>query len=213
MALTTSLVVGGTLLGASAANKAADTQAGAAIQSANIQAGSAAEAQAQQQEATRRAQTFFDPLAGIAQPGIAQAGFLTDPQAQFDFLQGNPLFELALQNANTQTNQSAASRGRLSAGDTLQGLSQNVLLAASPLIQQQKQSIGDLINLGSGLAGSQANIEIGQAANISDLITGGAAAQAAGVVGAGNAQAAGQQAIGGGLQGALLQGALLPGML
>lgn len=213
MALTTSLVVGGTLVGAAAANKAADTQAGAAIQSANIQAGSAAEAQAQQQEATRRAQTFFDPLEGIAQPGIAQAGFLTDPQAQFDFLQGNPLFELALQNANTQTNQSAASRGRLSAGDTLQSLSQNVLLAASPLIQQQKQSIGDLINLGSGLAGSQANIEIGQAANISDLITGGAAAQAAGVVGAGNAQAAGQQAIGGGLQGALLQGALLPGML
>ena len=100
----------------------------------------------------REASALFDPFQQIGQQGIAQAGFLTDPQAQFDFLQNNPLFQSALDNANRQTSQLAAARGRLSAGDTMQQLSQNTLLAASPLIQQQKASIADLLNIGQNVA-------------------------------------------------------------
>lgn len=132
--------------------------------------------------------------AGLGQQGLAQAGFLTDPQAQFDFLQSNPLFQSALDNANQQTLQSSAARGRLSSGDTLQQLSQNTLLAASPLIQQQKQSIGNLLTIGQNATGNQAN-----------LLTSGSAAQAAGVVGAANAKAQGASnllAFGGQLLGA-----------
>ena len=94
----------------------------------------------------------------MGQQGLDQANFLTDPNAQFDFLQNNPLFQLGLDNANTQTNQFAAARGRLSAGDTLEKLNNNALLTASPLIQQQKQSIGDLLNIGQNTANNQANI-------------------------------------------------------
>lgn len=126
------------------------------------------------------ASALLNPLATIGQQGIEQAGFLTDPQAQFDFLQNNPLFQLGLDNLNTQTNKFAAARGRLSAGDTLEQLNQNALLAASPLIQGQKQSIGDLINLGATTAGNQGN-----------LLTGQAAALAAGDIGAANARSAG----------------------
>jgi len=95
-------------------------------------------------------------------------------------LQNNPLFQASLDNANQQTLQSAAARGRLSSGDTLQQLSQNTLLSASPLIQQQKQSIGDLLTIGQNVAGNQGN-----------LLTGGAAAQAGGLIGGANARTQG----------------------
>lgn len=130
----------------------------------------------------------FDPLAGVAQQGIDQAGFLTDPNAQFDFLQNNPLFQMGLQNLNEQTLKGGAARGRLTAGDTLQQLTQNSMLASQPLIDRQRQDIMNLLNLGQGIAGQQANIGLGTAQNISDLLTGGASARAAGVVGAQNAR-------------------------
>ena len=135
-----------------------------------------------QSQAATEASSLLDPFASLGQTGLQQAGFLTDPQAQFDFLQSNPLFNLALDNANRQTQQSAAARGRLSAGDTLQQLSQNTLLSAFPLIGQQKQSIADLLNFGFTTAGNQGN-----------LLTGQAAVQAGGLIGAENARAAGAQ--------------------
>jgi len=101
-------------------------------------------AQLETRRATAEAQGFLEPFGSVGVAGAEQAGFLTDPQAQFDFLQSNPLFQLGLDNANRQTSQLAAARGRLSAGDTLQQLNQNALLTASPLIAQQKQSIGDV---------------------------------------------------------------------
>jgi hypothetical protein len=132
----------------------------------------------------QEASALFDPFKGIGQQGLAQSEFLTDPNAQFDFLQNNPLFQMGLDNANTQTMQSAAARGRLSSGDTLQQLNNNALLAASPLIQDQKQSIGDLINFGLTTAGNQGNLRTGQAA-----------AEAGGIVGSANARGASAQGI------------------
>jgi hypothetical protein len=145
------------------------TAAKAAIAGSELQADAGAEAS-----------TLLDPFAALGQTGIDQSGFLTDPQAQFDFLQNNPLFQMGLDNANQQTNKFAAARGRLSAGDTLQQLNQNALLTASPLIAQQKQSIGDLIGIGQNTAGNQGN-----------LLTGQAAALAAGKIGAANARGEG----------------------
>jgi hypothetical protein len=123
---------------------------------------------AETRRATEEAQGFLAPFGGVGLQGVEQAGFLTDPQAQFDFLQNNPLFQMGLDNANRQTQQSAASRGRLSSGDTLQALNQNALLTASPLIQSQKQSIGDLLNFGGGIATNQSNTAIGQGSQISN---------------------------------------------
>jgi hypothetical protein len=165
------------------------------------------------QQGGKQAGALLDPFQQVGQQGIDQAGFLTDPQAQFDFLQNNPLFQLGLDNANRQTSQLAASRGRLSSGDTLTQLNNNALLTASPLIAQQKQSIGDLLNLGQSTALSQggilqntaggrsniiqnsalnqANILQGTAANQGNLLTGAAAAEAAGLVGAANARSQG----------------------
>ena len=79
----------------------------------------------------------------------------------------------------------------MSAGDTLQQLNQNALLTASPLIQQQKQSIGDLLSIGQNTALNQAGILQNTAGNQGNLLTGAAAAQAGGLVGAENARSAG----------------------
>lgn len=160
-----------------------------------------------------QAQGFLAPYAQLGQQGLNQAGFLTDPNQQFNFLQSNPLFQGALDNSNRQTLNLAAARGRLSAGDTQSALANNVLLAASPLINQQSANIQGLLNTGLGVAGSQANLSqglqqsranlaqglqqsqanaaLGTGSNIANLTTGIGAALAGGQVGAANARAAG----------------------
>jgi hypothetical protein len=117
-----------------------------------------------------------------------QGGFLTDPQAQFAFLQNNPLFELALQNANRQTERTAAASGRSSFGTTQQDLARNVLLSAQPLIGQQSQNLLNAINLGQTSAAGQANIGQQAGANISNLLTQIGNAQAGGIAGASQAK-------------------------
>ena len=133
--------VSGTVIGSalgveSSGEKAAERSALALEESSNL-------ALDELRRGKAEGQGFLQPFSQLGQQGLNQANFLTDPGAQFDFLQNNPLFKMGLDNANTQTLQSAASRGRLSSGDTLQQLNQNALLTASPLINQQKQSIGD----------------------------------------------------------------------
>lgn len=145
-------------------------------------ADAALDAAAIQQAGAQEASALLDPFKAIGESGLSQAGFLTDPQAQFDFLQSNPLFQLGLDNLNLQTQKQALASGRVGTGDTSQQIINNALLAASPLIQGQKQSIGDLLNFGLTTAGNQGN-----------LLTGAAAAEAGGIVGASNAR---QQGVG-----------------
>ena len=134
---------------------------------------------------------FLQPFSGVAQRGIDESGFLANPQAQFKFLQNNPLFDLALENANRETNARAASKGRLSSGDTLEQLSNNVLLSAQPLINNQRQDINNLLNLGFGAAQSQANTAIGQGSTTASLLTDIGNAQSAGIIAAQNADTQG----------------------
>jgi len=174
-------VIGGAILGSSLVGASSSKRASNAKQS------SVRDSIAASQAASAEGQTYLSPLMEVGQQGIDQAGFLTDPNQQFDWLQKNPLFNLALENANRGTMQSAAASGRLSAGDTLQQLSNNVLLSASPLISGQKQSINDLLNLASGTATAQANTAIGAGTNTANLLTQGGNAQAAGIIGQANA--------------------------
>ena len=186
-----------------------------------MQSQAALDASQLQVQAGRDASALLDPFAGIGQQGLEQANFLTDPQAQFDFLQNNPLFQMGLDNANQQTLGLAASRGRLSAGDTLQQLTNNSLLAAQPLINDQKNSIGNLLNFGSTTATNQGNLLLGQGTAAAGGITNSAAAQAAGMVGEANARGQsaqnifglGGQALAGGLGGGAGIGGFLSGAI
>lgn len=163
---------------------AADAARGASA--AQVQAGR--EAIQAQRAAAERGQEFLAPFGGVGQQALGQLGVLTDPQQQMQFLQSNPLFQMALDNANRQTQQQAAASGRLSAGDTLQQLSNNVLLSAQPLLQNQQRNVAGLLDFGRGLATTQANVELGQGSQIGNLLTQIGNAQAAGIVGAENPQ-------------------------
>ncbi|MCH9712619.1 MAG: tail fiber domain-containing protein [Proteobacteria bacterium] len=138
------------------------------------------EAAALQKSAAVEARAIFDPFAALGQQGLEQAGFLTDPNAQFNYLQSNPLFQMGLDNLNQQTQRTAAATGRLSGDDTAMQFNQNALLAASPLLNQQTANINNLLGYGLQAAGSQGN-----------YLTGGAAAEAAGIIGGQNARTEG----------------------
>jgi hypothetical protein len=193
-------VVGSAVVGGVAAKSSADKAASSSRKAAQMQAQAGREAIAGQEEAAIRAQGFFEPFAGVAEQGVEGSSFLTDPEERFEFLQNNPLFDLSLENANQRTLQSASANKRLSFGDTLQQLSNNVLLASAPLLATQDRNITNMLQFGGDVATSQANIETGQAARIGGLTTDIGAANAAGVVGSANAQAQGTQAISQALQ-------------
>jgi hypothetical protein len=192
-------------IGAITGSSAAD----AATKGAQLQAGATQDAIQAQKDAAVRAQEFLQPFGQVGQQALDQSSFLTDPNQQFQFLQENPLFKLALENANRQTQQTAAAGSRSSAGDTLQQLSNNVLLQASPLIGQQKQSIAGLLDFGRGVATSQANVETGVGSQISPLLQDIGNIQAAGGIGAANARAGGVSNLIG-LGGAALGAGLVP---
>lgn len=175
-------LTGGETRGARAARKASEAQISATR-----------EAIEGQREAAGRAQEYLLPLGGVGQIGLDQLGILTDPQQQMEYLQSNPLFQMSLDNANRQTMQRSAAMGRLSAGDTLQQLSNNILLSSQPLLQQQQRNIAGLLDFGRGVATTQGNIEIGQASQIGNLLGDVGNARAAGYVGSNNANQAFEQ--------------------
>lgn len=168
----------------------------AASDAAAIQQLAGEEAIAAQRAATERGLGFFEPFAGAAQRGVEGAEFLANPEAQFEFLQNNPLFNLALENANQRTLQSASAGRRLSFGDTLQQLSSNVLLSAQPLIDRQRQDVTNLLQFGGDIATSQANIATGQEARIGDITTDIGASNAAALLAGSNARTAAGQNVG-----------------
>ena len=188
-------VVGSAVVGGVASKHAGDKAASASRRATRAQTRAGEAAIAGEEEAAARAQGFFEPFEGVAEQGVAGSSFLTDPQERFDFLQNNPLFQASLENANKQTMQQASAGRRLSFGDTLQQLSNNVLLSASPLLATQDRNLTNLLTFGGDIATSQANIETGQAARIGGLTTDIGAANAAGLVGAANAQNAGTAGI------------------
>tara|TARA_R110002096_G_scaffold66306_1_gene161344 strand:- start:7928 stop:8521 length:594 start_codon:yes stop_codon:yes gene_type:complete len=169
------------------------TAADAAQEGAALQAESGQLALEELQRSKVEGQGFLQPFQQLGQQGLDQSSFLTDPNAQFDFLQNNPLFQMGLDNANTQTNQLAAARGRLSAGDTLQQLNNNALLTAQPLIANQQNAIQNQINQGLNVAQSQANTALGVGSQLANQQTDIGNALASGQIGAANARAGGVQ--------------------
>jgi hypothetical protein len=173
--------LGGVLGIESGAEKAAKRAAGVQSEQALASAGDVGLAG---QEAIAR----FDPLAEVGARGLDLSGFLGDPTAQFDFLQNNPLFQSALESANVRTERRAASRGRLSAGDTLEQLTANTFQTARPFLQDQRSDVLNLIGVGERATLPQAQIGRQTAQDVANLQTGGAAASAAGLIGAQNAR-------------------------
>lgn len=164
------------------------TAADAALEGANIQAQAGLEGIEFQRESRDLARADLAPFTQFGQEGLSRSNLLFDPNAQADFLQGNPLFQQALSQSNDQTLNLASARGRTTAGDTQQQLSQNFLTSGLPILQGQQQNILNALNIGQSAAAGQGSASLSAGNSITDLITGIGASQAAGQVGAANAQ-------------------------
>lgn len=145
--------------------------------------------------------------------------FINDPSAQLDYVQNSPFFSALANDAQNRLLNVQAARGKLGTGDTPAALQNQLLLMGTDLVQQaianRQQSLGNYqqgLQNRFGAAGLRQNaitnrqsaVSLGQNAaamtgtatqnagnSITDLLTGGAASRAAGLVGAGNAQTQG----------------------
>lgn len=136
----------------------------------------------------------FEALSPFREAGAAQLGGLgelvSDPQAQARFIQQNPFFETLANQAQSRLFANQAARGKVGTGGTSEALQSSLLGIGSQLLNQNITQRFNLAAMGASAAAGQGTGALSTSTGIADLITQGANAQAAGVVGG---QAATQQ--------------------
>lgn len=153
----------------------ATDQKAAAREGAAIQGAATNEAIAYQKEATA-------PYRALGEQNIPELQALLSGQGQLDYLQNNPLFNAAIENANQSIGAGAAARGKLGSGGTVNALFQNYLATGENYLNNQFNRLLSPVNIG-------ASASTGNAANVGNLLTNNANAQAAAALQAGSAQA------------------------
>ena len=181
MAVVTGTVIAGAALGnsvyqgnkaRSAANDAARMQSDASMSAAQLNA-----------EANNQLRSDLSPYSKAGETAIPLLQqFATDPSSQVAALEQNPLFQASLAARDRDTLGAAATRGRIGTGDFSQQTAQNYMLAASPLLQQQEQSLLNLANIGQSSAAQQGVSGLQSAKTVGNLGMQGADARSAGVV-------------------------------
>lgn len=194
-------VVGGSLISANAARSAAQTQADAAAQAAAVQR-EIFNIQNEQQKPYREA--GYAALSDIA----GMKPYLTKQYTTADFLQGiDPGYQFRLEQGQMANQRAANVGGGALSGNTLAGLQAYTQGQASQefgnAFNRFQTERGNIYNTLSNIAGlgqtavNQTTQAAGQyGANVANLTTGAAAAQAAGTVGAANAISGGAQSLG-----------------
>lgn len=172
---------------------------GAAKDAANIQSQAAQESAQLTREAQDQLRSDLEPFrqVGVSALPMLEEMALQGPTSMDDrvaMLQGNPLFQAALNSRDRDTLGAAATQGRIGTGGFSQQLSENFLLSASPLIQQQmeeermqEQRLLNLVNIAQPSAAQVGASGVNAARGIGADFQSAADARSAGIV-------AGQQA-------------------
>lgn len=171
----------------------ADAASDAARKAAEQQAKAGKDAIAFQRETRDLAREDLQPFREFGGRNIGRLQNMLTPQGQVSYLRANPIFNMALENANRQTNNAFLGQGLT--GDARQALANNTLLAAQPLLQQQTGNLFNAVNMGQSAAAGQANTALNTGSNVSNLLTQIGNSQAAGTVGAQNAYTAATQGL------------------
>ena len=125
----------------------------AAREASEAQAAAAAEGREATQGAFNTMRNDLSPYrdAGATAVPMLQ-NFATDPNAQLNYLQSNPLFQASLDVADRETAGRLAAQGRVGTGDQSMQLQQNYLLAGMPLLQAQEQRLTNMAQMGQNAA-------------------------------------------------------------
>lgn len=129
-----------------------------------------------------------DDLMPFANLGRSQVGPLSEmltAQGQYDYLQSNPLFNLALERADRQSNNAFLSQGLT--GDARQTLADNTMMTALPFLEHQTNNLFNAVNVGQASSAGQANAALAHGNNLSNLALQKGNVNAAGIVAQNNA--------------------------
>lgn len=162
--------------------------AAASKDAAKIQAKSADKALAFTKETRDLARADLAPFKDFGAGQINPLSDILTSQGQYDYLAGNPLFDLMMDKSNQATFANQAARGKLGSGGTLTALQDNFMISALPLLQNQQNQLFNAVNLGQSAAAGQANTALQQGNNLANITTQKGNAIAAGEVGAANAK-------------------------
>lgn len=182
-------------------------QAKATKQAANQQLASTNAQIAYQEGAERRATERLQPFVNLGTSNIAGLQGLLTPQGQMSYLQSNPMFQAAVQNAADQTKAAAASSGKFGSGGLVNQLFQNYLGQGEQFIGNQFNRLTNTVGMGQASAAGQAANSLNAANNITGILGNQGDIRAAGTMAGQNIQ---NQALGGGLS--LLGGSYLGGI-
>jgi len=177
----------GTVFGGDPLDLSGEAAAGATREAANIQLRSTREGIAEQKRARVQAREDLQPFRQAGEQSLSGlSDLVTSPEAQTDFIQDNEFLDFITGEAATRLGQNPLTSG--GSDQSARARENSLMLLAPDLINQSFSQRFNLAGLGANAAAQQATQTLGVGANIADLFTQGANAQAAGTVGAQNAQ-------------------------
>lgn len=151
---------------------------------------------AYQEGAEKRATERLQPFVNLGTSNIQGLQGLLTPQGQMSYLQSNPMFQAAIQNAADQTKAAGASAGKFNSGGLVNQLFQNYLGQGEQFIGNQFNRLTNTVGMGQASAAGQAANSLNAANNITGILGNQGDIRAAGTMAGQNIQ---NQALGGGL--------------
>ena len=160
-----------------------------------------------QKEADALAAQRLQPFVDLGTSNIQGLQGLLTPQGQMGYLQSNPMFQAAVQNAASQTKGAAASQGKFGSGGLVNQLMQNYLSQGEQFVGNQFNRLTNTVGMGQASAAGQAANSLNAANNITGILGNQGDIRSAGTMAGQNIQ---NQALGGGLS--LFGGGMLGSM-
>jgi hypothetical protein len=198
MAYVTSMIIGGATIANTAYQGSKNRSAARAASRA--QSAAAKEAQAMEAEQLSVLRGDLMPFKEQGVGAINQLGaYTSNPGADLNYLQDNPLFQASLNTADRAAVGAAANQGRIGTGGFSQQLQENYIMSALPLLQRRDQNLTNLATMGQNAAAQTGTAGLQTAQSMGSLELQGANAQSAGI--AAQRQAS-QEMAGGLIQGA-----------
>lgn len=159
----------------------------AALQAAQLQLQGTREGIAELRAGREQAFGALSPFRLAGQRQLAGLeSLISDPEAQRAFIEDNPFFEALAGKAESRLFANQAARGKVGSGGTAAGLQNELLSLGNELLNQNITQRFNVAAMGASAAAGQGTAALGTSRGVSDLLTQGANAQAAGVVGASN---------------------------
>lgn len=150
-----------------------------------------------QRETTGLIRGDLAPYREAGLPSLSRLSELNTAEGQKSFIQDNPFFDYLADSAGDRLFAKQAARGKLGSGETAKGLQDAVFGIGSALLQDERNSLMSMANLGQNSAAMSGNQSQAGTSAITQLLTGNANSQgAAGIAGA-NAQAQGASNVAG----------------